>query len=273
MKRWIGFLIIVFFLGTISPAFGQTIPLNGLSLRLVPKSKTEDEMGTKTVVISQNKSGIKLSWHSLVKELDENAYYPTYKVQAKKGLIETDSLDLKTAFFQPSLWGMGYIRSDTALPLWVDSEYLNLKGRQKRQFNVGLLNNSKFILKSAPGSLFEKLNYFQNLYDQYIRGGEVRSDVKLSRRREKDLKKFVDDFFMVRTIAKAKAALVVKGKKQEFDSRIIGNNYYHLIVLDNPANPLVLHFKMFPEKAPKVFEKVLKELAKSLEFQVTQLSF
>jgi len=267
-----GFLLI----GLIFPAIvqSQAIPFSGMKLKLVPRYKdVAGEIGSKSVTVYRTKKGIKVVWYSLVKDFDEEAYYPTYKIKSRRGIIETDGLDLKTAFFLPHLWGNGYIRSETALPLWLDPEYLSIKGKQKRSFNSGLLNSNRYLLKMAPDELFDKLNFFQNLYDQYVTGMQVRTDIRLSKKNQRELRKFVKNFFLVKKIAKTKATIYVNKIKESYPSLIIGNEYFHFVVIDDPLNPLVVNFKIFPDKAPKVFRKSFKLFKKNFEYMITQVTY
>ncbi|OVE81448.1 hypothetical protein BVY03_03700 [bacterium K02(2017)] len=251
----------------------QSIPLNGLSIRLVPKDAKTDKVAPKNINILSSRLGYRVMWYSLVKELQEQTMYPTYRINANRGVIEINNFELKTSFFHPSLWGNGYIRSETALPLWIDPEYLALKGRQKRTLNIGLLNGNKHLIKQAPDSLFDQVNFFQSLYDQYVQGGVVKEEVNLRKSVRKSLKKFTKEFFLVHKVAKTKAELFVGDKKTKLDAVIIGNAYFNLVVIDDPLNPLVIHFKIFDNKVPTVFKQIFKRFKKHFEFRVTQLKY
>lgn len=265
-------LIVTSFIPTNTRA--QSIPLNGLSLKLVPQHESvAEDVGTKAVQVSYDSRGLKVIWYSLVKNMVEGTEYPTFKIKVRRGIVETDGLELKTALFQPALWGNGYIRTETALPLWVDPEYLKLKGRQKQAFNAGLLGTNKYLLKTAPDRLFEQLTYFQNLYDQYVMGHEVRDDIGLKRSDRSDLREFANEFFLVRRVARTRATLFVNQKKDRYPARIIGNDYFHLVVLDDPLNPLVIRFRVFPEKVPTVFKKIFEQFKRDFEFRITQINY
>lgn len=267
-----GWFVVLLVLIAATPTWAQSLPLNNLSLRLVPRHHEVDEIGTKTIVTSQSPAGIKVTWYSLIKEYDEEAYYPTFKIKTRKGLIDSDGLSNKTSFFQPMAWGMGYMRAETALPLWVDPEYLNLKGKTQRQFNVGLLDVNRQLIRLAPDKIFETLSFFQSLYDQYVLSGRVRSDVGLNRRDQKEMERFITGFFLIHQISSTKTSLYIGVEKQEFGAKILGNDYFQLTVLEDSSNPLVVSFKIFPDEAPKVLRKVFKDLQKYFEFRITQIN-
>lgn len=272
MKKISTFIILNLLL-IIHTAHAQAIPLNDLSLDLV--FRHADEQGnrrTKSITVSKSDHSIKLTWHSLHKEKDEQARYPTYKIRTRRGMIETGSFDLKTALFLPALWGDGYMRVDTALPLWLDPASLELKGRQKKSFNVGLLDVNMYLLKLTPTELFEQIVYFQNLYRQYVSGSGIRPGIKLGRSEQRDLEMFVKEFSFIKRIARTRASLLVNRQQESYPALILGNEYFHLVVLDDHLNPLVISLRIFPEKVPGMFLKIFKKFKENFEFTITQLN-
>jgi hypothetical protein len=269
------FSILFFLLLFISAnVFAQAIPLKNLTLHLVPTNKKNSYgLSSKTIQVSKTKKNLKVTWYSLVKELDEAAAYPTYKIKSSRGVIDTDNIELKNGYFQPALWGQGYIRTQSALPLWIDPEYLSLRNNQEKLLNTGILNASKNLLRLAPDKLYEQITYFQNLYDQYVESGQIKDGTGLRKSDKRELKKFIKEFFYVKNIAKTKANITVNQLTEKYPARIIGNNYFQFIVIDDPLNPLVLSFKLYPDKAPKLFKRVLKELQEGIEFYVSQINY
>jgi len=253
----------------------QAIPLNNLELKVEPihQKDNKEVLTPKTIRIVQTKYALRLFWYTLVKQEEEGAYYKTFKVKASKGIVETDKLEGKRAFFMPTMWGGGYIRTETVLPLWLDPVFLDLKGSKQLPFNVGFLNINKYLLKATPNDVFEKLNYFQNLYNQYVVGFELREDVRLSNTNEKALKKFIKDFFVVGVIAQSKARLRANNILESYPVLIIGNRYFNLTVINDPLNPLVIQFQLFDDKVPSLFEEQFKELKEMFEFRVTEVSY
>lgn len=248
--------------------------MNDLVVRLMPMDQNlNDKLAVKTIEIESNSKSLKVIWQSLIKELDETAYYPTYKIKAERGVIDGDGFQGKAGFFQPALWGSGYIRTETFSPLWLEPDLLELKPNQKMNFNVGLLNVDKSLLKLAPNEPYELLLYFQNLFDQYFTGNELREGIPIKKSDQKELKKFIRSFFEIQNIAKTKASLNVNQKKESYPARIIGNDYFQFVVINDPFNPLVVSFKIFPDKSPRLFKKVFDDLKKHFEFYVTQVSY
>lgn len=254
--------------------FAQAIPLDNVVLRLVPSAKTADELlAVKTAQLTQTPNGAKILWQSLVKERDMNAHYPTFKIRANRGVIETDGFIGKSGFFPPALWGNGYIRTDSFSPLWLDPEFLQLKTRDTRAFNAGFLNMNANLLRLVPDKTYQKLIYFQNLYDQYVTAGDIKAGATIKKADVKELKEFIKDFFVMRNLAKTKATIFVNKAKETYPGKIIGNDYFQFVVIDDPLNPLVIHFKIFPEKAPRLFKNVFKDLKDDFEFYVTQIHY
>ncbi len=253
--------------------FAQSIPLQSTTLRIVPRYQALDKglLGGKFVVVSQTDDGARITWYSIVKELDESGDYPTYKIKSKKGVLDVGGLSNKTTFLLPELWGLGYHRVERALPLWIDPAYLKLKGHEKRTFNVGLINNNADYLRQASPEAYGRLTGFQNLYDQLFVDGEplAASGTKSDQR---DLKKFAKEFFFAGEIAKTKASLLVNGTKQNYPALIIGNDYYNLVVIDDPLNPLVVSLHIAADKAPRLFQDVFNDFKQLFEFQVTQIT-
>ncbi len=77
----------------------------------------------------------------------------------------------------------------------------------------------------------------------------------------------------MRNLAKTKATIVVNSAKETYPAKIIGNNYYQFVVIDDPLNPLVVNFKIFPEKTPRLFRDVFKDLKDDFEYYVTQIHY
>ncbi|MCP5464384.1 MAG: hypothetical protein H7A33_05095 [Deltaproteobacteria bacterium] len=257
-----------------SLAFAQAIPLDNLNITIEPQEISDSgAMGQKSIRVDQNARGVKISWYSLVKELDKEAYYPTYKIRARRGIMEVDGFEGKVGFFQPILWGNGYLRLDTVLPLWLPPEVLNLKGRQRLKFNAGIIGNRKVLLKAAPDAAFEQMSFIDSLYRQYVNAGEPRGDLDISRSERKRVKDFVDEFFEVQRLAKVDAELQINGSTKEFPALVIGNDYFQFVVIDDPLNPLVLSFKLFPKEAPRFLRKIFKAFKKDVEFRVTQIQY
>lgn len=272
MKLQILFLCL-FSLFTVSVQ-AQVIPLNGLKVTITPKYKdAEDEMAVKSAWVKKQSSGIQISWYSLVKDFLENAHYPTYKIKAERGVMELKELSQKTNFFLPSFWGQGYVRLDTTNPLWIDPEYLALKGRQKRRFRLGLVNGDSYLQKIMPDELYEKVQYFQTLYHQYYSASGVRPELPLKKRDRKDLEDFYKGFFFIERIAKTKAEIFVNDVKTSYPAKILGNEYFQMVVLDEPENPLVLQFATMKTKVPAVFKHSFKDFARKFDYQISHISY
>lgn len=272
-QRVFYFLLLIVVFAVPHKAFCQAIPINKVSLRLVPRDQHAEEVSPKTINMARTRFGYKLLWYSLVKEFDEEAHYPTYKMRADRGIIEIDSLDHKVAFFHPSLWGNGYIRSELALPLWVNPEYLELKGKQKKPFNIGLLNNGRHIIKKAPDVIYDQIIFFQNLYNQYVEGDEVNDALNLRKSEKRGIKKFIREFFYVRKIAKTKSEIYVNLKKESYPSIVFGNEYFQFVAINDPLNPLIINLRILPAKVPKAFRESFKRFKKNFEYRITQISY
>lgn len=252
----------------------QSIPLNGLNFKIVPTHvKAHESLADKSVHVDQSEKGIKVFWYSIVREKDTEKFYPTTKVKANQGIVETDSLEFKEALFHPHLWGNGYIRSLTALPLWVNPKLLQLKGRQKAEFDLGLLSKNKNVMGAAPDFLFSQISYFQNLYDQLISGGKLKTNLNLRRIEVRELERFIAEFSHVYKLASTKARLQVNSAEGDYPGVILGNDYFQLVVLDDPLNPLILSFKIDTEKIPRVFHDAFVSLKPDLEFRIAQISY
>lgn len=250
-----------------------TIPLDKMVIRLVPKSPDGvGPIGVKTVEVARLGEKIRLSWSSLDKELVSEDPYPRYKVMGLSGVLEMPGLTGKAAFFHPEFWGRGFLRLQDELPLWLDPVYLTLSGKAKKDFQIGWLNADKKTLQAAPDAHFEKILYFQNLYGHY--GGTPKPGLApLTDADKKSLREFNRDFFQVEFIAKTKAELVVNKKRASLPARIIGNEYFHFTVLDDAENPLIVSFRVLPEKTPVVFRKVFDYFKQHFEFQITQVNY
>lgn len=239
----------------ISPAFGGD----------------ENDINVKRVKILVSGDGTLVTWFSLTKELYSENPYPHYKIKSKKGAIQFDSWVAKSHFFLPALWSDGMMRLDSVLPLWVDPIYLGLKNREKRSFHLGILNFNRSLVKATPDLIFEKLSYFQNLYDQFVERGDVRSDVNLNKSDQRELKKFSNDFFDLQLVARTEVSVIVNQVQKTIKARILGNDYFQLVVLDDPDNPLVLAVKFFPDEAPRIFKSLFSFFKKNLEFKITRV--
>ena len=101
---------------------------------------------------------------------------------------------------------------------------------------------------------------------------DLQPNVQLSKSDQKELKSFARNFFYTGIIAHTKASLIVNGNKGSYPSVIIGNDYFHLIVIDDPTCPLVIGFQIFAEKTPRLFQDVFKDFKRLFEFQVTQVT-
>jgi hypothetical protein len=253
-------------------AHAQIGPLHNLTLEVAPSfGGNENDVNVKQVKVAVTADGLTVTWFSLAKELYSENPYPHYKIKSKKGVIQFDSLLAKGGFFLPALWSDGYMRLDSVLPLWVDPIYLGLKNREKRAFNLGILNFNRNLVKATPDLIFEKLSYFQNLYDQFVERGAVRSDVNLNKSDQRELKKFSNDFFEIQSVARTEVSIIVNQVQKTVKARILGNDYFQLVVLDNSDNPLVLAVKFFPNEAPRIFKSLFSFFKKNLEFKITQV--
>lgn len=274
MNKTTTFVVTFLFCVVSWPVFSEAIPLQKVAIRISQKTLSDNDnlLGSKTVMIDRAGDGYKATWYSIVKELDESGDYPTHKIKSKRGVITVDGLENKTSFLLPELWAQGYLRADLVLPLWIDPAYLKLKSRERRILNPGLVNNNANYLKQAPPEVFERLTFFQNLYDQVIVDEDLQPNVQLSKSDQKELKNFARNFFYAGIIAHTKASLIVNGNKKAYPSVIIGNDYFHMIVVDDPTSPLVIGFQIFSDKAPRLFQEVFKDFKRLFEFQVTQVT-
>lgn len=254
------------------PAFA--LPLTGVSLRLVPTG-SDDAVGVapKIIDVKKNKDGLRVEWFSLVKQEVTGEYFPTYKVKSNRGVLDFDGLGGKTGYFHPHLWTQGYTALSASLPLWLPPELLSLTGKKSEPFQPGFLGLAPAVLKAAPDRVYEQLLYFQKLYDHFVRDGEVARDSGLTRQGQKDMKKFIREFFSLGLVAQTKAKLVVNRQVQNVEAKILGNPYMQFVVLDDPQNPLVLSFRVLNEHAPEAFRKAFDFLKANFEFQVTQVNY
>lgn len=266
---------VVFFgiLAFVPPSTVQALPLTGVTLRLVPTG-TENAVGVapKIIDVKKYKDGLRVQWFSLVKQEVTGEHFPTYKVKSNRGVLDVDALAGKSGFFHPHLWTQGYTALSVSLPLWLPPEYLALTGKKSEPFQSGFLSLAPGVLKAAPDRVYEQLLYFQKLYDHFVRDGEVARNAGLDKQEQKEVKKFIRDFFAIGLVAKTKAKLAVNKEVQSVDAKILGNPYMQFVVLDDPQNPLVLSFRILNENAPGAFRKVFDFLKANFEFQVTQVS-
>lgn len=263
-------LIFLFLALTAFPA--AALPLTGVSLRLVPSGADEAAVGVapKVIEVKKNKGGLRVEWFSLVKAEATDAYFPTYKVKANRGVLDVDGLPGKAGYFHPHLWAQGYTSLSESLPLWLPPEFLALTGKKTEPFQPGFLNLAPAVLKAAPDRVYERLTYFQKLYDHFVSDGEPARGTGLSRQEHKEIKKFTQEFFSIGLVATTKAKLAVNRQVREVEAKILGNPYMQFVVLDDPQNPLVLSFRVLNENAPEAFRKVFDFLKANFEFQVTQ---
>lgn len=266
---------ILFFLFFFFSTFdSHAIPLNGLTVRIVPKHQAVgSEISPKAVEIAKKAEGVQIRWYSLAKSKLQNEVYPTYKVKVGRGILGIDTIVGKTRFFHPHLWGEGYIRLTESLPLWFSPEYLQLKGRDTLSFDLGILTASRLSLRAAPGEFFEKILNFQGLYEQYVDVGTKTLKPEATGRIERELRSFLQNYFQVGLLAQTKAKVVVNREVQIMEAKIIGNDYYQFVVLDDLLNPLILSFQVFPDKAPKIFGEYFQFLKEYFEYQVTQVIY
>jgi hypothetical protein len=271
MRKFVIAIAILFF-----PALAraQIIPLNGMSLRIVTPGINDGET-PKTVQVAKSDMGWRVSWFALEKQFETNVPYPTYKVHTRKGTIEFDSLSGKDGLLHPRLWGEGYFKLTSLLPLWVDKDFLFLSSKhgESREFNIGVLYPGQVVLQSAPDEYFEKISQFQSLYNHFFTNGSLRNDVTLKRKDSEELEKFQREFFRVHFIAKTEAALIINHTKKTVLGDILGNDYYQLVVLEDFQNPLVLAVIFHPEKAPTAFQPYFDFFRTAFEYQVTQVSY
>lgn len=273
MKRIFVFILAVLTLLIPRIVFSQAIPLENLSLRLVPRDPQADDVAAKTITIQKTPLGFRLTWYSLTKDFDEQAHYPTYKVRANKGVVDIDGFDQQEIFFHPSLWGQGYIRSEQALPLWVGPGYFDLKGKQTRPFNIGLLNMNRHLLKGTPDAVYDQVSFFQNLYDQYVEGATLKAGLNLKKADERGIKNFIEDFFVIKRIAQTSTELYVNQKRETYPSVIFGNDYFQFVTIDDPLNPLMVSLRIIPDKVPEPFRESFNQFKKNFEFRITQVNY
>lgn len=265
-------IFFLFFLFFNFPA--HAIPLHGVTIRVVPKySVAHSEISPKAVEIAKKEEGFQIRWYSLAKSKLQNEAYPTYKVKVGRGILEIDTIVGKTKFFHPHLWGEGYIRLTESLPLWFSPEYLQLKGRDTLPFDLGILTASRLSLRAAPGEFFEKILNFQGLYEQYVDVGTRALKPEATGRLERELQSFLEKYFQVGVVAQTKAKVVVNREVQIMEAKIIGNDYYQFVVLDDLLNPLILSFQVFPDKAPNIFAEYFRFLRENFEYQITQVLY
>lgn len=269
-RHFFVFIFCVLFLPILVHA--QAWPLHNLTVEISPTFGGDgDGVNVKRAKIVVGNDGVVVSWYSLVKELYSENPYPHYKIKSKKGALQFNSFIAKNGFFLPALWSDGYMSLDSVLPLWVDPIYLSLKNREKRAFNLGVLNFNRSLVKATPDLIFEKLSFFQNLYDQFVDRGDVRTGVKLNKSDQREIKKFANDFFSIESIARIESSVIVNKVQKMIPARILGNDYFQLVILDDPENPLVLAVKFFPDEAPRVFKSIFSFFKKNLEFKIKRV--
>lgn len=250
------------------------VPLNGLKVTIVPKHRdAEDELRIKSAWVNSQQNVIKISWYSLVKDFVEGATYPTYKIKAERGVIETEALTNQGQVVVPAFWGQGFIRLNQGLPLWVSPELLKLKGRQKRHLNLGFSGQSDYLQKFMPDEAYEKVSYFNTLYNQYFNESGVRPEIPVKKKTRKELDSFYRGFFFVEALAKTKAELFINDVKESVDARIFGNDYFQMVILDQEDNPLILQFGFVTKKIPGPFRRLFTEIGKLIEYRVSHVSY
>lgn len=237
------------------------IPRSGLSVKLRSKSfQSEGVLTERFIDINRRGKLMRVSWMSIHKEAEE-ARYPTYKIKAKKGIVEFDDIHGKSVFFHPMLWPQQYTLLGEASPLWLDPAYLELRKRKDKPFQLGLLKVKPNALKGLSPQHYEEILYFRNLYEHY------------EKENDSVLKTFNKYFFEIEMIRHTGVHVVVNSQSLDLPAKIFGNRYFQMIVLDQPDNPLILSLEFFPNKAPKVFKRSFDFLAKNFEFRITRIDF
>lgn len=272
LKNWLKPCLLVVACGLSIDVFAAGLPVSGVSIKLVPGPSAADN-APKIIDVDKTKTGMRVKWFSLVKTEVSDAYFPTYKVRASRGVIDIDGLSGKTAFFSPALWTQGYAGLTDSLPLWLPPEMLALTGKRPEPFQPGFLGVKPDVLKAAPDRVYEMLLYFQKLYDHFVVDGDVVKRSGLTSDDRKEMKTFVKAFFSLGLVAKTKASLVVNKQTRSLDAKIFGNPYLQFVVLDDVQNPLIISFHILKGDVPAPFEKVFDFLKNNFEYQVTQVNY
>jgi hypothetical protein len=269
-----GKLIVIILWLCPSIVYAQIIPLDGLSMRMIfPADGSSDS--ARTINVNKVDAGWRVSWAAMEKVYQGDVPYPTWAVKARKGSMDFDGFSGKTGLLHPRLWGEGYFQLTHLLPLWVDKDFLFLdkKKNETRAFNVGVLDPSQVVLQSASEDAFAKLNRFQALYNHFIEHGQVRETLSLKRQETDELNKFARDFFLIRHLAQTEVNIVLNREKKTVLGQILGNDYFHLVVLRDFQNPLVLAVIFHPEKVPVAFRPFFEDFEKSYAYQITQVNY
>lgn len=260
-----------FFLLLTSPTFAKKddgpsdikIPTSNLTIKIRSKSFGEQGiLNERHVEVDENKSLSRLTWLNISKEQVEGRY-PTYRIAAKKGVVEFKEKIGKQAFFHPVFWPQNYVLLGESLPLWLAPEYLDLGRRKSKAFSLGLLKSKPLAMKGLGPQVYQEILYFRNLYEHYEKEGF----------RGSTLKKFQKEFFEVEFLRHTGTHVVINGESHDLPTQVIGNRYYEMTVLDQPDNPLILKLEFFPKKAPSVFKRSFDYLAENFEFRITQIRF
>ncbi len=273
IKRGLGG-VTLFLLFFATPAHAQIIPLDGLSIRMIfPADGGSDS--ARTINVNKEENGWRVSWYAMEKVYQGDVPYPTWAVKTRKGTLDFDGFSGKTGLLHPRLWGEGYFQLTHLLPLWVDKDFLFLdsKKNQTKAFNVGILDPSQLVLQSASDEAFAKLNRFQALYNHFIEHGQVREALSLKRQDVDALNKFARDFFLIRYLAQTEVKIVANREKKTVLGQILGNDYFHLVVLRDFQNPLVLAVIFHPEKVPEAFRPFFEDFEKLYAYQIMQVNY
>ena len=251
----------------------EPIPLSGLTLRMQSKGSATSDFGGRVVKIVTDKDKIMITWTVLEYLLHETVPYYHYKLAARRGSIELDSVNQKSSFYFPALWQKGYVVLSDSNPLWISPHYLDLQGKEVQKFSLGFLDREHLKTEKGGDELFEKINYVQNIIDYVESEGQSGTVVGLKAAQQKEIKKFIQTFSHISKIARTKADLRVNGVKTAYPCVILGNSYYQMVVLENKNNPLVISFKIFPQKVPQIFENAFAFFKNYFEYSIISIQY
>lgn len=240
-----------------------------MTLQILMRPHADQSMYVRRVEVNGD-GPVRINWEGLVRELKEEDPFPHYGITRERGVLQIEGLNGHNSFFLPVYWGRGFLRLTDTLPLWLSPEYLG--SEKPLRLTLGLLHPGRTMQQTAPDDFFAKTSLFTSLFERTFDGNKIRDEKKYPDEEKKLLREFVRDFPLIQSLAKTSVELEVKKQKQKFAAKIIGNDYYHLVVLDDEQNPLVLSLLFFPEHVPLTFRKLFDFFKAEASFQIKQIN-
>ena len=272
------FFFIVFFLLSFSLRAAENIhiPLNGLKIRLVPKTvEPVGDLGVKTITVSADGNTVKIDWFSTVRLSKKTKPWPEYKVAMKRGVIQWPAHSLKTFWLHPHFWSSGFSSLEEGNPLWVPAELLNPAIAKKDVFfDLVFLNPFIENFGKIDSGLFQKVNEFRTLVGLVLSPDNPEAATNLPLKDKRKLEAFIHDLRHIHFLEGNKnEPLIVNGNQAKVPAVLVGNKYVVLTVLNNASTPLILNIEFNPAEVPSAFKGIFHFFKDYFEFQVTQVQY